>query len=648
MGNADGVGDWRLAQELFARGEPAFVDELRKVDDAEALGAFAARWLADTRPEARRLLLDYLDRPLNAFRHEALIKRLFKQAEAAGDDELMARFLVAFDRAVRRIPGRRSHFESQEVGSEREANELAAAWRDQGFESTGVYQNWKRRYHVWGRWFEPIVKAPRETTMPRGKLKPAYDPSSSWLAGSPPFSVPDWVYTLKLDPKSYRDGGAMPETGRKTLEKRRLFSLATRNYLRRRAWRYFRKLGRTQPERYVPAAVKALVQYRDEDVADGLALIDNWSLTHILFQFSPCLIFDDRACKVADGHTLAALEPAPKYAKLWKASPRALIDLLLNANCRTVRSWALALIRRDLAAFAPLFTQEEKLELLTRDDPDVVHFAADLLRADPTRNDIPFERWLRLLDNAAPAALDSLCELMNELIPPERATLGDAVKLALARPAPIARLGLHWLQPKTPQNEEECRAVRTLVEAECETVRPEILYWAVGVLSESEMFRSEWVLDWLDSRHADVRDSGWTWFQNDERVGDDVAIWQKLLETPYDDVRIALIADLDARTRGFSGDLLKKGVLDPELLRLLWASVLLNIHRGSRAKPVVLRQLVARIESRPAELPTLLPILAVALRSVRGPEFRAGLAAVVRLAGRDESIVAAFPELTLS
>ena len=62
--------------------------------------------------------------------------------------------------------------------------------------------------------------------------------------------------------------------------------------------------------------------YRDDDVADGLALLDNWGLMHILFQFSPCLEFTDHACKVAEGRSLAELEPAPKYAKLWNASPR--------------------------------------------------------------------------------------------------------------------------------------------------------------------------------------------------------------------------------------------------------------------------------------------------------------------------------------
>jgi hypothetical protein len=95
---------WLLLEELLERGDPAFVTELRKVHDAERLGDFAQRWFADSRPWARQLLFDYLDLPLNAFRHEALVKRLFKLAEKAEDDALMARFLVAFDRSVPR-PG---------------------------------------------------------------------------------------------------------------------------------------------------------------------------------------------------------------------------------------------------------------------------------------------------------------------------------------------------------------------------------------------------------------------------------------------------------------------------------------------------------------------------------------------------------------
>src|SRR5262249_46675044 len=80
-------GSWSLAEELLQRGDPQFVREVRRLTDAERLGNLAPVWYGDRRPEVRRLLFEYLDQPLNAFRHEALVKRLFKLAERAGDDE---------------------------------------------------------------------------------------------------------------------------------------------------------------------------------------------------------------------------------------------------------------------------------------------------------------------------------------------------------------------------------------------------------------------------------------------------------------------------------------------------------------------------------------------------------------------------------
>ena len=64
----------------------------------------------------QRMLRDYLSRPMNTYRHEVLVKRLFKMAEAANDDDLMAHFLVAFDRSIRRVKRKKYHRESQTVG----------------------------------------------------------------------------------------------------------------------------------------------------------------------------------------------------------------------------------------------------------------------------------------------------------------------------------------------------------------------------------------------------------------------------------------------------------------------------------------------------------------------------------------------------
>lgn len=72
-----------------------------------------------------------------------------------------------------------------------------------------------------------------------GRLRPERD-----HAERPEIQGFDWVYRLNLIPTQFRDNPKIPEDRRKDLAKWRLFSVPTRMYLRRRAWRYFRKLGR--------------------------------------------------------------------------------------------------------------------------------------------------------------------------------------------------------------------------------------------------------------------------------------------------------------------------------------------------------------------------------------------------------------------
>src|SRR5262245_18130465 len=128
------VGSWSLVEELFAREDAGFVDELRRVHHPERLGTFAGRWIGDTRPFARAALLDYLSRPLNCFRHEPLVKRLFKLAEHARDDELMGVFMVALDGSIRNSRTTRSRSKYETFGSLREAEANLRVWESEGFE----------------------------------------------------------------------------------------------------------------------------------------------------------------------------------------------------------------------------------------------------------------------------------------------------------------------------------------------------------------------------------------------------------------------------------------------------------------------------------------------------------------------------------
>jgi hypothetical protein len=686
------TSSWLLLEELLERGDPAFVSELRRVHDAEQLGGFAGRWFADTRPWARQFLFDYLDLPLNVFRHEALVKRLFKLAEKAGDDALLARFMVAFDRSVRRVKSDRrrywsrtfetrpeaeasvrqlneagaDHINLQDVGgryvvhavwrrgqarwenrqldNKEEAEALIARWKKEGAQQTNLFDH-GGEYRVTAVLSGEFIRPQSGSTMPRDKTSTYRDPRTG---GELRFSDLQTRLGLRSWPK---DLTVLPARLQAKLKRLRLFSIHTRNYLRRRTWRYFRRLGKQHPERYVPALVEALKLYKDEDTADGLALIDNWGLVHALFHHSPALVSKTTGWIVAPDHSLAELAPAPIHEKLWLEAPRALLDLLRNARCRPVRQWTIHLIRRDPAAVLKHLPLDELLNLLTHTDDDVVTLAGEALERSPGLDLVPLERWFALLDSATATGLDVICELMAKHVRPEQATLADVVRLASSRPVPVARLGVSWLRAKSPQTEEECRALLGLTEAQAESVRGEIVHWARRLLTASPYFRPEWVLEYLDCRHADVRTEGWTWLQEEPRARDHVELWRRLLESPYDDVRLKLVADLEQRVAKNSQALTERVALDPELVRFLWASVLLNIHRGNRHKPPVLRQIVRRLERRPDDAKDLLPILSVALRSLRGPEWRAGLAGVVQIVERraelEPEVRALFPEIRM-
>lgn len=645
-------GDWLLLQELLERGDPEFVDRLRAVIDADTLGGFAERWYSDPSPNARRLLMDYLDRPLNAYRHEALVKRLFKRAEAAGDDAVMARFLVAFDRSIRRVQLGHLQSVTQQVASRDEAERLVSLWRSQGYVWAAYWQSGLtgRRFTVSGRWSEPWVATPSGTAMPRGRI---IDHVVGWdfvKMRARVVQAPDWVGPLRLDPTQYSGVSVPSKAELKKLEPFRLFSVPTRQYLRRRAWRYFRRLGKTQPERYVAAISGPLALYQDADVASGLALIDNWGLIHALFHHSPVLVSEPRGWKLAKDRSLSELEPAPIYPELWRSQPRALFDLMVRARCRPVRQWAVRMLRRDFAGVRATIGIEEVLGLLSHEDSEVIAFAVEWLRGAEDLSSVPPERWLAIAESASPGAVEIVAEIMRRQIAPERLPLEAAARLAMIRPLPIARLGLDWLRSRNPASHDERLGLLALLEAECEPLRPEILAWLRHTLASAPELHAEWLLDFLDSRHPDARAEGMAWFREEAPAREDIGLWQRLMESPYDDVRFALTAELDARLKRANGRADDPAdALNPESLRLLWASVLLNVHRGSRVKPAVIEQIARRLGRRPDEADKLLPILAVGLRSLRAPERRAALAAVVRLVEtRPESepiVRAALPEL---
>ncbi len=603
------AGSWTLTEELFARADASFLQELRSVHAPEQLGAFAAKWIADKRPFARQALLEYLSLPLNCYRHEPLVKRLFKLAEAAKDDELMGTFLVALDRSIRR-EWRKITRSKYEQFTNREAAEVAVrAWETLGFENASINSVSRASFYAFATKLDYTLITPNNK-MPR--------PPERHLKRAE--MLADWQ--------------------RRRMEAEYLlFSRPTRRYLRRRAWRYFRSIGNIDPLRYIQAATKFLVQYRDEDVDSDVHLLDNWGLTHALFHNCPALARPAKGWEFLPGKGLSDLAFAPRFEPAWAMKPELVFDLLLQANCRTVRLFAVWLLRNKCDEWFRTRPAAMLLKLADHADPDVCALGYDLLESTADLASVPVAEWLRRLDGDDFDKLTRLSDFLCKHLDAARASLADASALAAYRSRPVAALGFTLLKTKSLTH-SDVRALLSLVQADCESLRPEIAAWLREKLSALGPAEPAWILDFLDSKHADMRLVGWSWFRESALVRETV-VWHKLIESPYDDVRAWLSEMLS--------EILD--ATDTDRLRLLWATVLCSIHRGGRQKPGVVKQIVSRIAKNVAEAPKLLPLLAVAVRSLRGPEFRAGLAGVVMLSETKPELVPSirqqFSELTL-
>lgn len=107
----------------------------------------------------------------------------------------------------------------------------------------------------------------------------------------------------------------------------RLFSYKTRVYLRRRVARYFRLIGFQHPKNYSQSVAAVLELYRDDDVATGENILDNWTLMHIAFRCSSILQFERSRVEVTDGRSLGELTAAPQFDEIWNEPGAATILL---------------------------------------------------------------------------------------------------------------------------------------------------------------------------------------------------------------------------------------------------------------------------------------------------------------------------------
>lgn len=559
-----------LAEEQLSSGMDAFVDTIRGMSEPKSLAGLAEKWKNDPRPWARMMMRRYLELPFDKQGHQVVVKRLFKAAEARGDDAVMGVCLAAFDRIVRRMRGK-------EFNWDRAARQMIES---------------------------EVLKTPR--------------------------NVLSKHMSKHLTPKK--------------LEKFRLFKYRTRYYLQRRVWRYFRKLGFKDGARYLTAIVPALAGFADADLAAGEHLIDSWGLMHALHGESEAVEFSNLRATLKEGRTLADLRPEPAFSRQWRTAGgvKAALELVITAQSRLVRTWALALHRELAKTITSAPTAEILTRMLSHADEEVQSYGAELLANCAEAANWPVETWLVLLKNDNPKVAQLLCDAMLKHVREDRLSLAQRVEIASSKATPIARLGLRFLEKTPPRDAAERGVIAGLCRAQCLGIGGEIARWALAQIGTAEHYDMPLACRFFDSANVGIREGAWAWMEQEKSPGwADAALWSRLAETPYADLRTRMVDALTIRA--------EKSPVSAEDLAPVWTSVLLDVHRGGRQKLKALRQIADALAASPNE--KLLPVLVATVRSIRGPEARAALASVMALLARrselENAVAAALPELKL-
>lgn len=582
MANVQPSPSFLLVEEFFDAEDERFLPLLRQQYPPAALAAFADRWKKDPRPWAREQIVEYLSLPFDVPAHHPVVKRLFKHAEKTRDSNLMGVFLRVFDRLVRKV------------------RKKVRRWE---------YDTVTRRSSV----HEDEVLKTEGTALAPWKVNEYRNPRTG----------------QKIEYTDYRC-----QARRGAL----LFSLATRRYLRRRAWRYFRHLAHRDPTEYFAAISAALGLYEDKDLQRGEDLLESWGLMHACFHGHDALEFKPQGIRLKPGRKLSELSPAPYRPELWSGYVAFFILLVMarQARSRCIRSWARQLLEREHAERLKTVAAEQLIALLDHDDEEVQQFGAKLLQSLDQAANWPVATWLRLLETKDSAAIALICDAMQKNVRGDRLDLAQCLSLATARATPVARLGLTLLKERPFTTREDRNQLSAIGNARCAALGKESAMWTLGIVGTAANYDREVVLALFDSLLPEVRNETWQWLRGGPPIPPDPQLWCRLLETPYEEIKLGLIdhLQLQASLPGASS----------RDLTPVWSAVLAGVHRGGRQKLRAVDQLAAVICRRPELAEELLGVLAVAVRSIRRPEARAALAAIARIATQRPELEAVIAE----
>jgi hypothetical protein len=432
---------------------------------------------------------------------------------------------------------------------------------------------------------------------------------------------------------------------------RRLFSQKTRAYLRRRVWRYFRWMSYRDPQMYVMTLSKALCQYRDEDFTAGENIIDNWSLMHVCYFDSDVLTFTGSHCNLLKGQSLSSLNAAPYRADNWRTDDalQHLVEIVTLAQSALVRIWAMELLQKDHRGRFGAIPFAQIARMLSSDDQRVQQFGSEIVRQHPELSRLTVSTWLDLLKSTHPLMLQTVCQLMIQHVSIARLSNDQIIQLANAAATPVAELGFQFLTQRHAERPLTAAELVTLSGAQCEAVAEPLAIWGLSQLNRESMYSTDGIIEFFDSANESSRSAAMSWLESPESLGhNDAVLWSRLVETPYDDVRLRLIRSLQNRVRDAADD---SASLNANSLTSLWCSVLLGVHRGGREKLLAMDQIRLAIQKNPELADSLLPVLSVAARSLRPPERRRALASFAALLQKTPVLSTAMeqhiPELTL-
>lgn len=557
-----------LFDECFRAEDDRFLELLMQFESYTFLRSFAGRWVKDDRPWSRSQMVGYLHSNLNLPGHEVLVKRLFKHYEAEQDWEILPHFLVAFDRLVRRKRTMRYRCDDQ---SDR-------YWRE-----------------------EALYAKPNKTVINESGRTAEY----VYMGITRTYPLPNIVNR--------------PEN--------KLFSNRTRNHLRRRVWRGFRHLAYRDPQTYLASITMALPQYVDADFEHGENILDNWSLMHACFFHHEAIDITALHVNLAQGRGLAELSAKPYRPDLWETKDAAshLVRLILSANSSFVRQWAIELIQSIGKEALAEIDVSDLIAMLGHTDTRVHEFAMELFQSHSGLANMRVDRWLALLDEASPGVLATICDAMKLHVTPDRLDSQELIRLSCAEPVPVASTGFELLRARHETRAYPSAELVALASAQCAAVAGEMTSWALGVISSANAFDANQVIEFFDAMQEETRRAALDWLESEQSPGyGDASLWSRLIESPFDDVKIRLVESLAKRSR--------QTHLPEHDISPIWSAVILGVHRGGRTKLKAVEQVASVISEDLDAADRLLPVLAVAVRSIRGPERRRALSEVVRLA----------------